>query len=858
MTLSVGDRLGRYEILGPLGAGGMGEVFRARDTELERVVAVKVLPESFADNATRLERFQREARALAALSHPNLLDIYDVGSLDGVHYAVTELLEGDTLRQKIPTSGLPWQKVAEIGASVADGLAAAHGRGIVHRDLKPENLFVTADGRVKILDFGLARVAEGLDTEGTTDTVTEAGTIMGTPGYMAPEQVKGEPADARSDIFALGCVLYEMVAGRRAFGGDSGMEVMAAILKEEPPQLSSTGAKVPVDLERAVHRCLEKRPEARFQSAADLAYSLKQIGSSQAVPVMATPTETTSVAEKRRPRWQMAALVTFVLFAAVTSWWALTRRGDQVPAETTLTLSPNRIAVVPFVNRTGDVALDSLAARTADRLTQGVAELEEREVAPSSAVSAAAVGVDPATVAREVARGTDSGLVLTGVWDAVGAGLELQGTLEDAQAGRIVRAFDPIPASRAAPEEAIVTLRDWTLMAVQDHLHPALAFGAGDRLPKYEAYRAYRRWFETMGSGRWQDAVEIDSDFLRARIGPAFANALVDSPIAAKILEPLEGDPRLTTLQTHIVTGLRHHLEHRWEDAVSEFEWVLDYGHDNYGTRLMLLIDNLRANRPRSAIEHLERMGPTPFELRMTNTAVDLAADAYHLLGRYEEELEQAERLTAESGFLLAKRLLQARALIGLGRLDQLEPLVAESYTDREGPAGGFMLWVARLLHGHGYRTEGLEMATRAAEWWQNTNLVEGAGRCDVCTANCLSWAGRCQEALPVFQEHAAADPSNPGLWQGVAHVSACLGDRAAAQEALDRAVDLTEQTEADPWTVPLRRARVAAELGDRDEALRHLREAIAVGYYDYVNLPWKFVPLLDDPEFQEILRPKG
>ena len=293
MSISVGDRLGRYEILGPLGAGGMGEVFRARDTELERVVAVKVLPESFAENPTRLERFRREGKALAALSHPNLLDIYDVGSVDGVHYAVTELLEGDTLRERIPVSGLPWQKVAEVGTAVADGLAAAHGRGIVHRDLKPENLFVTADGRVKILDFGLARVAEELDTEGDTDTVTEAGTIMGTPGYMAPEQVKGRPADSRSDIFALGCVLSEMVAGRRAFGGDTGMEVMAAILKEEPPQLSSTGAKVPVDLERTIHRCLEKRPEARFQSAADLAYSLRGVGHSGTAPVMATPQPST-------------------------------------------------------------------------------------------------------------------------------------------------------------------------------------------------------------------------------------------------------------------------------------------------------------------------------------------------------------------------------------------------------------------------------------------------------------------------------------------------------------------------------------------------------------------------------------
>ncbi len=278
MSLSQGDRLGRYEVLGPIGAGGMGEVWRARDTDLEREVAIKVLPEAVASEPRRVERFRREARALAALSHPNLLEIHDVGSTEGVDYVVTELLEGDSLRSAIPPSGLPWQKVAEVGAAVADGLAAAHGKGIVHRDLKPENLFVTSDGRVKILDFGLASMDEEIEVDGDSPTVTEAGAVLGTVGYMAPEQLRGRPADSRSDVFSLGCVLYEMASGRRAFTGATGVEIMAAILKEEPPQLSSSGAAVPVDLERTVHRCLEKRPEARFQSAADLAYSLKKPG----------------------------------------------------------------------------------------------------------------------------------------------------------------------------------------------------------------------------------------------------------------------------------------------------------------------------------------------------------------------------------------------------------------------------------------------------------------------------------------------------------------------------------------------------------------------------------------------------
>ena len=197
MALSVGDRLGRYEVLGPIGAGGMGEVWRVCDAELGRHVAVKVLPEDVAADPRRIERFRREARALAAISHPNLLEVYDVGAVNSLQYVVTELLEGDTLRTTIPPSGMAWEKVIEVGAAVADGLAAAHGKGFVHRDLKPENLFLTADGRVEILDFGLASVEAPPDDDGDSPTVTDEGVVLGTAGYMSPEQLRGRRADAR-------------------------------------------------------------------------------------------------------------------------------------------------------------------------------------------------------------------------------------------------------------------------------------------------------------------------------------------------------------------------------------------------------------------------------------------------------------------------------------------------------------------------------------------------------------------------------------------------------------------------------------------------------------------------------------
>jgi Tol biopolymer transport system component len=280
VTLEVGTRLGPYEILSPLGAGGMGEVYRARDERLRRDVAVKVLPASFSQDADRLRRFEQEAQTAGGLNHPNITAVYDLGSHDGAPYIVTELLEGETLRSRLTGGPLPVRKAIDYSLQVADGLAAAHEKGIVHRDLKPENLFLTKDGRVKILDFGLAKLTQREEKDPQTEAPTagtEPGVVLGTLGYMSPEQVTGKPADARSDIFSFGAILYEMLSGRRAFHRDSAAETMSAILKEEPPDLSATNRNIQPGLERVVRHCLEKNPEERFHSAHDLAFDLEAL-----------------------------------------------------------------------------------------------------------------------------------------------------------------------------------------------------------------------------------------------------------------------------------------------------------------------------------------------------------------------------------------------------------------------------------------------------------------------------------------------------------------------------------------------------------------------------------------------------
>ncbi len=295
MSLAAGTKVGPYEVLGLLGAGGMGEVYRARDERLKRDVAVKVLPASFAQDPERLRRFEQEAQSAGGLNHPNITSVYELGAFEGSPYIVTELLEGETLRARLSGGALPVRKATDYAIQVARGLAAAHEKGIVHRDLKPENLFVTNDGRVKILDFGLAKLtqadgAAGPQTNLPTADGTEPGVVLGTLGYMAPEQVKGKKADARSDIFSFGAVLYEMISGSRAFHRDSAAETMSAILREDPPDLSATNKNVAPGLDRVVRHCLEKNPEERFHSAHDLAFDLEALsGTTGSTAVPAVP-----------------------------------------------------------------------------------------------------------------------------------------------------------------------------------------------------------------------------------------------------------------------------------------------------------------------------------------------------------------------------------------------------------------------------------------------------------------------------------------------------------------------------------------------------------------------------------------
>jgi len=341
MAISPNTTLAHYKIISKIGEGGMGEVWRARDNKLGRDVAIKFLPSALTADPARLNRFELEAQAAGALNHPNILVIHHIGTHEGAPYIVAELLEGQTLRDRINGTILPQRKAIDYALQIARGLSAAHGKGIIHRDLKPENLFITNDGHVKILDFGLAKLTAPVDgdqaqTEVPTRKVnTDPGTVMGSIGYISPEQLKGKPADHRSDIFSFGAVLYEMLSGKRAFRGESAAETMSAILKEEPPDLSTTNKTISPALERVVNHCLEKNPDERFHSARDLAFAIEALSGSTTISDQTIQLTPPLIEKTRRtkPTFWIAAAVALLLSTLTFAYFFLRRTPNRTQAQ---------------------------------------------------------------------------------------------------------------------------------------------------------------------------------------------------------------------------------------------------------------------------------------------------------------------------------------------------------------------------------------------------------------------------------------------------------------------------------------------------------------------------------------------
>jgi len=714
--LESGHKLGPYEIVAALGAGGMGEVYRARDTRLHREVAVKVLSERLASDPDLERRFEREARAIAAMSHPNILAIYDVGREHGVSYLVTELLEGETLRKRLTGSPLPVREAVDIGVGIADGLAAAHGKGIIHRDIKPENVFLVAGRRVKLLDFGLARSDTRADVQEATVTLqTRPGIVVGTVSYMSPEQLRGQPVDARTDIFSLGCVLYEMLCGKRPFDGPSAADVSTAILTSELSELSGSVEGVTLELDRTVRRCLEKDAARRFQSAGDLAFTLRNLFSGAQVPAAAKP-DASGTAD----------------------------RGAS-------------IAVLPFANMSADSENEFFSDGITEEIINALARVEGLHVAArTSAFSFKGQNVDVSEVGKKLNVAT----VLEGGVRKVGNRIRITAQLINASDGyhlwseRFDRDLDDVFA-----------VQDEIAAAITDKLKLALVVSGGGRIGRpptknMEAYEHYLRGRRQVSQGYGMDLLGALGSFEQAlALDPEFASAYAgiaetySSLGFMAVLPPREAMPKAkaaaqralelddTLADAHCALASVH-MVYEWDWAAAErgfrrslelssnyVQAMYHYGHVYHGYVSHKLDEGIALCRRAS---ELDPLAAYPRHGWIANL---------YIAGRCTEALEILEDAMQADVTAFHLRRLQGLCCIALGRMDEARQAIAEALRLSGRHSWALMEWGA--LHAMtGDRAEAeatyAELLARS-----RTSYIQGLSLCAI-----PAWLGRLDDAF--------------------------------------------------------------------------------------------------------------
>ena len=626
MNLAPGTHLGPYQIIAPLGSGGMGEVYRARDPRLDRNVAIKVLPPRLASDAVALHRFERETKALAALAHPNILSIFDVGSERGVTYAVTELLEGQTLRERLIAAPVPWREAARTCAAIADGLAAAHARGIVHRDLKPENVFLAEDGRVIVLDFGIAGREPPLDSSSdkalsTVTLTTQPGTVMGTLGYMSPEQLRGETVGPSSDIFALGCVLYETVTGRSAFRRNTAAETIAAVLQDEPEPILEATRSVPARLQEILRHCLEKSAARRIASARSLAEALRALESEPDAKTVAQPPRASTPAL----RWRRLAILAAAAAGVVALAWIAIDRARDRDQQAEVTRAPiESLAVLPLVSLNSGPEEDYFADGMTEAIIADLAKIGALRVISRTSVMQYKGARKPVA---QIARELDVAGVIEGTVLREGDRVRITANLIDASAERHLWS-----ESYERELRSVLALQREIAQAIAQEIRVALTEPERSRLASdraavdpdaYVLYLQGRHHWNKRSESEIQAAIALfdsalarDSSFALAHVGLADAYLMLGDwsviPItdakrqvetharAALAIDPTLGEAHTTLAQAHS-------LMWEWEQARAEFEKAIALS-PAYATAYQWYAEHLAAvGRSQESIAMLER-----------------------------------------------------------------------------------------------------------------------------------------------------------------------------------------------------------------------------------------------------------
>lgn len=877
MALSSGFRLGPYEILSPLGVGGMGEVYRARDSKLDRDVAIKVLPESVSADPETLARFEREAKAVAALSHPNILAIHDFGTQNGTAYAVMELLEGETLRGKLEAGPIPHKQAVDYALQVAKGLSAAHEKGVVHRDLKPENLFVTNDGHLKILDFGLAKrveaIAPGEETSApTVSGHTEPGTVMGTVGYMSPEQVRGIPVDHRSDIFSFGAILYELLSGKKAFSRPTAADTMSAILKEEPPELLESGRNISPALDHVVKHCLEKDRDRRFRSAHDIAFALSEASGptlTSGARLAASPTGKSKVL--------IAVAVVVVLAVAVVFLLRRTHRGVGGVG------GVKRLAVLPFEN---------LGSPEDDYFADGIADAVRGKLTTLPGVRVIARGSSTPykktqKTLKQIAQELDVGYLLTATvrWQkGIGAPSRVEVSPELVE----------IPGSGAPtstwqqPFDAALTdvFQVQSDIATKVAQSLGVALGAADEkrlsaaptknLAAYDAFLKGNDVMNREGVGSasvrraitfFDEAVALDPGFAQAWEQVSHTWSLLyafGTPTPETAKHAREAIERLSSLAPHsteeyLAIGLYALLvEHDYGRSVEQFEQALRIAPGNPDALFLMANAERALGRWSEAVGHLqqaERLDPrrSPVKSVLGHILV--------YLRRYSEAREVSERGLAFAPSNLDLIHLKATTFLGRGDLagarrllKSTSPEVAPTSLVAQTAAYWDLVWVLDEQ-----QREFLLRLTPSA-------FDDDRGIWGVCLAQAAALKGDvpstrryAEEARRAFEEQLRNAPydAQRHVYFGIALAYLGRKEEAIREGGHSVALAPVSKNAFDGPYLQHQLVRIYMLVGEPEKALDKLEPLLKIPYFlspGWLKIDPNFDPLRNNPRFQKLV----
>jgi tetratricopeptide (TPR) repeat protein/TolB-like protein len=878
----IGRTISHYKILEKLGEGGMGVVYKAEDIKLRRTVALKFLSPHATGTDVNKTRFVHEAMAAAGLDHPGICTVYEIDEAEDQVFIAMALIEGRSLEEKIAEGPLDIGETIDIMVQVADGLAAAHNKGVVHRDIKPGNIMIGDRGRVKIMDFGLARFS------GCT-TLTSPGATVGTVPYMSPEQATGRDLDHRTDIWSLGAVTYEMLTGRRPFRGDSSPSVVYSIVEEEPEPVTGLRTGVPIELDRIILKAMAKDPGERYQNAADLIADLRALrrrlglgsDSGSALTRRVSPSGPRQVKRRRRRFTAVALAAAAILLGAVVVRFVV------FPVR----LSPDLVVVLPLENRTADPSLEYVGRLAAETITEGLSQTGAVKVvpaiaAPRSASPAGSPSVEGLSMdeIRDIAGETGAGTVVSGAYYSEGGSLRIRISVTDAARRELVYAFPDVAAPLGDPARAIDSASQHVMGLLAADFDPTL----DARPPRYDAYREFMTGMEVWSSDFTESAEyflrssQLDSTYFWPRLMAAHAFALTESRGKADSLfssleserealtpfERLNLDWSVAFVDREFAEGLRRLRQVDDTLEQSDAEKPLH----RMSLKRLLGLHALLLNRPAEALaafdealEHWEEWEPREMTTgtRWELWVLEYACTALHMLGEHERELEESRRAARLYPDELNVRLCELRALAALGRTQDVKRVMSECVALRSesGLPSWFVLTAVCALRAHGHIPEAIELAEEGISLCRDRLAAEGASVDHTFElAELLYAAERWEDATREFAEVAASRPEDADCVAYLGAIAARQGERAAALQASEW-LKKNEQPYR-PGGSACRRARIAALLGDHDRAVRLLREAMSEGAWLFyglqVHTEMDLEPLRDYAPFQEFMRPKG